>query len=75
MMILKKQLIAEIEQLPDNKIAEIYDLIHYFRLGLAQEKIKPEQKADEIFKLLTELTDDFMVNGREQLPLQIREDF
>ncbi|NOT84370.1 MAG: hypothetical protein HOP02_06190 [Methylococcaceae bacterium] len=74
-MILKKQLIAEIEQIPDNKISEIYDLIHYFRLGLAQETTKTVQKPEEIFKLLTALTDDFMVNGREQLPLQIREDF
>jgi hypothetical protein len=74
-MILKKQLIEEIEQIPDNKIAEIYDLIHYFRLGLAQEQSKTAQKPAEIFKVLTELSDDFMMNGREQLPLQIRQDF
>ncbi len=67
-------MIAEIEQIPDNKIAEIYDLIHYFRLGLAQETTTA-QKPEEIFKVLTELTDDFMVNGREQLPLQTRDDF
>lgn len=74
-MILPKQLIAEIEQIPDEKLAEIYDLIHYFRLGLAQEKTKLEQKADIVFTLLTELSDDFMAEGREQPPLQIREDF
>lgn len=34
-----------------------------------------EQKADTIFKLLTELSDDFMEQGREQLPLQSREDY
>jgi len=43
-MLLQKQLIEEIEQIPNDKLAEIYDLIHYFRLGLAQEKPKPEQK-------------------------------
>jgi hypothetical protein len=31
--------------------------------------------SEEIFRLLTALSDDFMVNGREQLPLQWREDF
>lgn len=39
-MILKQQSLAEIEQLPDGKIAEVYDLIHYFRLGLMQEQPK-----------------------------------
>jgi len=74
-MMLRKQLIEEIEQIPSDKIAEIYDLIHYFRLGLAQENPNTELKADVIFKLLTELSDDFMLDGREQLPLQVREDF
>jgi len=50
-MMLKQQLLEEIEQIPDNKIAEIYNLIHYFRLGLAQETIKTAQKPEEIFKL------------------------
>ncbi len=34
---LQEQLIEEIKQIPNEKLAEIYDLIHYFRLGLAQE--------------------------------------
>ena len=35
---LREQLIEEIKQIPNEKLAEIYDLIHYFRIGLAQEK-------------------------------------
>jgi hypothetical protein len=35
---LQERLIEEIKQIPNEKLAEIYDLIHYFRLGLAQEK-------------------------------------
>lgn len=35
---LQEQIIEEIKQIPDEKLAEIYDLIHYFRLGLTQEK-------------------------------------
>ena len=35
---LQEQLIEEIKQIPDEKLAEVYDLIHYFRLGLTQEK-------------------------------------
>jgi hypothetical protein len=36
---LQEQLIEEIKQIPIEKLAEVYDLIHYFRLGLAQEKL------------------------------------
>ena len=35
---LQEQIIEEIKQIPNNKLVEIYDLIHYFRLGLTQEK-------------------------------------
>lgn len=36
---LQEQIIAEIKQIPDDKLAEIYDLVHYFRLGLSQERV------------------------------------
>jgi hypothetical protein len=38
MPMLQEQLIEEIKQIPHEKLAEIYDLIHYFRLGLVQDK-------------------------------------
>ncbi len=34
----QEQLIEEIKQIPADKLAEVYDLIHYFRLGLEHEK-------------------------------------
>lgn len=37
---LQQQVIEEIKQIPEDKLAEIYDLIHYFRLGLAQDEAK-----------------------------------
>ncbi len=39
-MILQEQIIEEIKQIPNDKLVEIYDLIHYFRLGLSQEKLR-----------------------------------
>ena len=33
---LQAQLIEEIKLIPSDKLAEIYDLIHHFRLGLSQ---------------------------------------
>jgi hypothetical protein len=37
-MILQEQIIEEIKQIPNDKLVEVYNLIHYFRLGLNQEK-------------------------------------
>jgi len=34
MTILREQLIEEIQQIPDERLPEIFDLIHFFRLGL-----------------------------------------
>ena len=38
-MILQEQTIEGIKRVPNDKLEEIYDLIHYFRLGVAQEKL------------------------------------
>ena len=37
-MKLQEQIIEEIKQIPSDKLVEIYDLIHYFRIGITQEK-------------------------------------
>jgi hypothetical protein len=31
---LRQQLITEIQRIPDNRLREIFDVIHFFRLGL-----------------------------------------
>ena len=35
---LQEQIINEINHIPNNKLYELYDLIHYFRLGLLYEQ-------------------------------------
>ncbi|WP_019866675.1 AbrB/MazE/SpoVT family DNA-binding domain-containing protein [Methylovulum miyakonense] len=74
-MILQEQLLEEIELIPVEKYPEIYDILHNFRLNLTPDKIDAEPKADSVFKILSQLSDDFMNEGRNQLPLQMREDF
>jgi len=34
----REQIIEELNQIPEPKMAELYDIIHYFRLGLQSEK-------------------------------------
>ncbi len=34
---LQDQIITELKQIPKDKLAEVYDLIHYFRIGLVSE--------------------------------------
>lgn len=36
-MLLQK-IIQELQNIPEEELAKIYDIIHYFRLGLTQEK-------------------------------------
>ncbi|EDN65925.1 hypothetical protein BGP_0155 [Beggiatoa sp. PS] len=42
-MILQEEIIRELNLIPANKLAEIYDLIHYFRIGI---KYKQAQQTD-----------------------------
>lgn len=55
-IILQEQIINEINQVPGDKLVEVYDLIHYFRLGLKHESdALPKQRtiglAKEIFQM------------------------
>lgn len=43
---IQDQLIEEIKLIPEDKLAEIYDLIHYFRLGLKQESVEASLKPE-----------------------------
>jgi hypothetical protein len=36
-----QKIYQELQNIPEDKLAEIYDLIHYFRLGLEQEQTQP----------------------------------
>ncbi len=38
---LREKIIEEIQNIPEDKLAEIYDLIHSFRLGLTLEQKQP----------------------------------
>jgi len=40
---LQEQIMQEIQDIPEDKLAEIYDLIHYFRLGLQNEPPRERQ--------------------------------
>ena len=36
-----QKIVQELQHIPDVKLAELYDLIHYFRLGLGKELNQP----------------------------------
>ncbi|PZO39037.1 MAG: hypothetical protein DCF19_15010 [Pseudanabaena frigida] len=36
-----QKIVQELLDIPEDKLAEIYDLIHYFRIGLGKEPLKP----------------------------------
>jgi hypothetical protein len=43
---LLQQIIQELQALPEDKLAEIYDLIHYYRLGLTQASDEPPAESN-----------------------------
>jgi len=58
---LQQQIMREIQDIPDDKLAEIYDIIHYFRLGLNKEAVSERRPGllkdtlrDAFFEELTE---------------------
>jgi hypothetical protein len=36
-----QKIVNELQDIPEDKLAEIYDLVHYFRLGLGSDSIQP----------------------------------
>jgi hypothetical protein len=65
-MQIQQQIMLELADIPEAKLFEIYDLIHYFKLGLAAERKKPtEQKTSASFfeqlQLKQEYADDNLV--------------
>lgn len=38
-----QKIVQELQEIPEEKLAEIYDLIHYFRLGLDKEPQQPRE--------------------------------
>ncbi len=36
-----QKIIQELQDIPEDKLAQLYDLIHYFRLGLGRENAQP----------------------------------
>ena len=38
-----QKIVRELQAIPEEKLAELYDLIHYFRLGLGKASTPPRQ--------------------------------
>ncbi|MGB3641422.1 MAG: hypothetical protein WBA39_28170 [Rivularia sp. (in: cyanobacteria)] len=56
-----QKIVQELQDIPEDKLAELYDIIHYFRLGLGQERTQPRtpgllkgQLSDTFFEPLPE---------------------
>jgi hypothetical protein len=56
-----QKIVQELQDIPEDKLAELYDLIHYFRLGLEREPVQPRtpglltgQLGDAFFEPLPE---------------------
>lgn len=43
---IQDDIISELQYIPEAKLIELYDIIHYFRLGLTSETVKQEIEDD-----------------------------
>lgn len=75
MLELEERIMAELKQIPDYKLAEIYDLIHYFRLGLViqENQLSVSQKLERQASSLLQLgvaqnkTNNILENSHDPL--------
>lgn len=69
---LQERIIDEIKQIPPDKLAEVYDLVHYFRLGLVYEaETPPMQRPIGLAKGIFQVPDSFF----EPLPDEMLDAF
>lgn len=69
---LHDQIIDELKHIPDDKLAEVYDFIHYFRLGLCHEaESLPSQRPISLAKNLFQIPPGFF----EPLPDELLDAF
>jgi hypothetical protein len=45
-----EKIVQELRHIPEDKLAEIYDLIHYFRLGLEKESLAEETPTETVIE-------------------------
>ena len=53
---LQEKILKELEQIPATKLAELYDLIHYFRIGLEHDQ--PENPTMKLAGVWADMPDD-----------------
>lgn len=45
-----EKIVQELRDIPEDKLAEIYNLIHYFRLGLEKESLAEETPTETVIE-------------------------
>jgi propanediol dehydratase small subunit len=63
-MQIQQQIMAELADIPEDKLAELYELIHYFKLGLITEKKQPLIKTtandkEQRYQAIKKICDDY----------------
>lgn len=47
-MHMQQRIMQELQSIPESKLAEIYDIIHYFRLGITNEQKAAIAQVDDM---------------------------
>jgi len=46
----KEKIIEEVEKIPEDKIAEVYDFVHLFRIGIESQRKIAKDKRHEVLR-------------------------
>ncbi len=70
---IRDDILEELKQIPEAKLAEVYDLIHYFRLGLqSEQRTNPSL---ELAGAWRDMPDDVFRSFLEETTMRRREGF
>ena len=70
---LQEKILKELEQIPEAKLAELYDLIHYFRIGLEHDH--QENPTMKLAGAWADMPEDMFQSFRENLSHRRRQAF
>jgi len=71
-MHMQQRIMQELQSIPEGKLAEIYDLIHYFRLGInGEQKAESAQAKDMAASLEAYASSYIPADGAKQQAWQV----
>lgn len=74
-LLLKNKVLQEIELIPENKLADVYNFIHYFRLGLEKSSTEQQKNILAYAGCWEDMPDDMFIDFTNEITQRRRHAF